>query len=349
MNESQWMASTDPAVMLAYLRGNPLDAGANLPPSYLERKLRLFACACARQAWHLMTDERSRRAVEMAERYAEGEVDLEELNRGWEAGADAVVNIASILTENPYGLEKGIAYAMSRDCCKVKGEVAARSVIELAARSLETRHLLPIYADLLREIIGDPFRPVTLPLGPAVKCKRCDGDGWVCTDDGWGARDTCKVCNGKGTVGLFGPCPWLAWNNGLVANLARAAYEERWRKCPGGCQPIRRANGQVEYVVYESAGPDSRWLTCPVCHGTGDGHLDPIRLAILADALEEAGCPEHEQCPDCLDESEYRIYCKTCEGSGRCGQIRNPLLAHLRGPGPHVRGCWVLDLLLGKE
>jgi len=43
------------------------------------------------------------------------------------------------------------------------------------------------------------------------------------------------------------------------------------------------------------------------------------RLPILADALEEAGC-------DSAD-----------------------ILSHLRGPGPHVRGCWVVDLLLGKE
>ena len=42
------------------------------------------------------------------------------------------------------------------------------------------------------------------------------------------------------------------------------------------------------------------------------------RLPILADALEEAGC---------ADEA---------------------ILSHLRGPGPHVRGCWVLDLLLGQ-
>ncbi len=48
------------------------------------------------------------------------------------------------------------------------------------------------------------------------------------------------------------------------------------------------------------------------------GTLDLPRLAILADALEEAGCTD----------------------AG--------LLAHLRGPGPHVRGCWALDLLLGK-
>jgi hypothetical protein len=42
------------------------------------------------------------------------------------------------------------------------------------------------------------------------------------------------------------------------------------------------------------------------------------RLPILADALEDAGC--HDAA----------------------------ILAHCRGPGPHVRGCWCLDVLLGK-
>jgi hypothetical protein len=42
------------------------------------------------------------------------------------------------------------------------------------------------------------------------------------------------------------------------------------------------------------------------------------RLAILADALEEAGCDTAE------------------------------ILTHLRGAGPHTRGCWALDLVLGK-
>jgi hypothetical protein len=43
------------------------------------------------------------------------------------------------------------------------------------------------------------------------------------------------------------------------------------------------------------------------------------RLPILADALEEAGCTDAD------------------------------MLGHCRSPGPHVRGCWVLDLLLGKS
>jgi hypothetical protein len=42
-------------------------------------------------------------------------------------------------------------------------------------------------------------------------------------------------------------------------------------------------------------------------------------MAILADALEDAGCADVE------------------------------LLGHLRGPGPHVRGCWAVDLILGRK
>jgi hypothetical protein len=42
-------------------------------------------------------------------------------------------------------------------------------------------------------------------------------------------------------------------------------------------------------------------------------------MPILADALQDAGC-------DSAD-----------------------VLEHCRGPGPHVRGCWVVDLVLGKE
>jgi hypothetical protein len=48
------------------------------------------------------------------------------------------------------------------------------------------------------------------------------------------------------------------------------------------------------------------------------GLLDAERLAILADALEDASCTNTE------------------------------ILSHLRGQGPHVRGCWVLDALLSK-
>ncbi|MCE9560805.1 MAG: hypothetical protein K8U57_01995 [Planctomycetes bacterium] len=42
-------------------------------------------------------------------------------------------------------------------------------------------------------------------------------------------------------------------------------------------------------------------------------------MPILADALQDAGCDNDD------------------------------VLNHCRNPGSHVRGCWVIDLLLGKE
>ena len=52
---------------------------ATRPGVLTDRELRLFACWCCRQIWHLLTDERSRHAVEIAELYAEGKATSDEL------------------------------------------------------------------------------------------------------------------------------------------------------------------------------------------------------------------------------------------------------------------------------
>jgi hypothetical protein len=68
-------------------------------------------------------------------------------------------------------------------------------------------------------------------------------------------------------------------------------------------------------------------------------------MPILADALEEAGCEDwwilshlrgESMCPMCL----------AGEGRKRCSHCHEGNVP-LRGP--HVRGCWALDLILGKE
>src|SRR5437764_8638909 len=67
--ETEWMAKTD---LFGLLQPFRKDTAA-------KRKLRLFACACCRRIWDHLTDERSRRAVETAETYADGHTDLGEL------------------------------------------------------------------------------------------------------------------------------------------------------------------------------------------------------------------------------------------------------------------------------
>lgn len=72
--------------------------------------------------------------------------------------------------------------------------------------------------------------------------------------------------------------------------------------------------------VWRFVGPDPRWLTPTVVALAvsifNDSAYD--RMPILADALEEAGCDNPDVLRDC------------------------------RGDAPHVRGWWVVNLLLGK-
>jgi hypothetical protein len=61
MTEEEWLNCRDPEAMLEYLR----DTAES-------RSLRRFATARCRRIWHLFAHEESRRAVEIAEKYAEG-------------------------------------------------------------------------------------------------------------------------------------------------------------------------------------------------------------------------------------------------------------------------------------
>lgn len=60
-----------------------------------DRELRLFACFCARQNWHLLTDDRSKHAIEVAERYADGLATDDDLAAARAAAWDAAWDAAS--------------------------------------------------------------------------------------------------------------------------------------------------------------------------------------------------------------------------------------------------------------
>jgi hypothetical protein len=66
---------------------------------------------------------------------------------------------------------------------------------------------------------------------------------------------------------------------------------------------------------------DSSWLTSDVVALARGIYEERAfdRMPILGDALQDAGCENDD------------------------------ILAHCRGEGPHVRGCWVVDLVLGRE
>ena len=231
MTEAEWLAGTDPRPMLDVFWGRSRD-----------RKLRLFACACVRRVWDFLADPRSRMAVEVAERFADGGATWAELqvafNAAWAAGhgfaGHADVAEAAALECASYD-----SFAAARNASLAAAQAAAWSAPRTVAGEAGVYDALAdalgdAQADqctLLRELIGNPFRPVNLPAHV------------------------------------------LTWNDGTVSRLAGLVYAER------------------------------RWDDLPV----------------LADALEEAGCSDAA------------------------------ILAHLRGGGEHVRGCWAVDWLLGKE
>jgi len=264
MTETEWLTCTDPLRMLDVV--SPLYHGDTVRRLATERQLRLFACACCRQFWHLLWLKSQRALIEM-----EAEVD-------GASSDDDLINLC--LDEQNYFFQRSGQIHLLDHAARARWN-ATDAVVMLATSIstgfptdkgsfLPTFHRIrqhesggnpdspntagyPAEAHLLRDIIGNPWRLVKLPLAWQHGQRRED------SSDTAGTMESC--------------CPWLIWRDGTVPRLAQAIYAEHaWE-----------------------------------------------RLPILADALEEAGCANED------------------------------ILQHLRGAGPHARGCWVLDLLLGRK
>jgi hypothetical protein len=215
-------------------------------PGHSQRAIGLFGVACCRAVWHLLTDERSRRAVEVAERYAEGQASSAEFSeasrRAYQARDATHISeeAETTATEHDFDVSaahRAVSYLTETGfrCIGEVGEFVRRPASDGQRHEYPSPLLMELQCNLLREIFGNPFRPLL---------------------------------------------PEPNWRSPGVLQLAQTAYDDR--SLPAGT-------------------------------------LDSARLAVLADAVEEAGCTDAE------------------------------LLGHLRSPGPHVHGCWAVDAVLGKS
>lgn len=177
MTEQEWLQATDPKLMLLFLRGRVSD-----------RKLRLFAVACCRRIWGLLDGE-SREKVELAERFADGLAAKEEMPTPWPLSSlredpslpedwgqlraiswsrDAAKMAAALATDR-MGLThtpawRAAYYAAGAVAWKIVG--AARNATLAASWALAWNQTeADEYEEqvmLLRDILGNPFRPESL-------------------------------------------------------------------------------------------------------------------------------------------------------------------------------------------
>ncbi len=243
-----------------------------------DRKLRLFACACCRHIWHMLIDDRSRKAIEVAERFADGMATLQELEDAANAlnaafhTANDVLNAADNADASAlYDPDTATAFEAARPTADALE--AARTLLGSGRNHYfpfrATWHV--VNADAHEAAVGAANCLYTSVVGDAGSdiAARKAASKFICQY----RRNLFRDIFGNPLCRVAIDPTWLAWNDGTVIKLAQVIYDERTFQC----------------------------------------------LPVLADALEEAGCMDAD------------------------------ILAHCRQPGKHVRACWVVDLLLGKE
>ena len=125
---------------------------ATRPGVLTDRELRLFAVFCARQVEHLLTDQRSRDAISMAEKFAKGEATTGELAAAWALGAAAARAAAGVAARDAAWAAADASWAAAG----VAARAAARAVADAAwaAAGVAARDAAWAAADAARAAAG---------------------------------------------------------------------------------------------------------------------------------------------------------------------------------------------------
>lgn len=164
MTEEEWLKATDPALMLEFLKGKASN-----------RKLRLFAVACRRRISRSLTGIKLLSAIDTAELFADDVWagadlrDAEEITDEIAWQHETALREAAILavrTNTPVDGDDPTIVASAAAARAVGHTVAnlvraSEAATEAAYSSLETIERT-VQASLVRDVFGDPFRPVTL-------------------------------------------------------------------------------------------------------------------------------------------------------------------------------------------
>ena len=138
MTPDEWKAGEDPSVLLDLVA----DRATN-------RKLRLFLIACCRRIWPMLADERSRNAVEVAQRFADGVATAAELAAAHETAFGAPANATASGLEMP-GVREGASRAVN---CVADNLLP--DATHTRAETVRDEH--SFQASVLRDIFGYPY------------------------------------------------------------------------------------------------------------------------------------------------------------------------------------------------
>jgi hypothetical protein len=155
MNEAEWFVCTDSELMLDHLGSEASN-----------RKLRLYACALGYEEWQRMIDERSRDAIVVAERFADGLADSEELIFAFNAAQEAWKQIVLIRGgRHGKGIKSGKGSSVAKRIAGLARNAAnPKWDIRMARQDAWRQELARKCgsAHYLREIFGNPFRPTVI-------------------------------------------------------------------------------------------------------------------------------------------------------------------------------------------